>query len=182
MCNRALQFWESAQNGAAILFYIERARPDCEPASPSTLCGLGQVIDRNVAWCRTALRTTPRQDVSRARVVCNDRPVGSGKAGRVAPPQIFWQKNIKMDVKTSFFDIMSEVPKDLQDVSSGIGQFLKNPTYKNFVWNLMSKLARSTLTSPSWIRVKIFIQCVPGQIHIITTMPLRPLAQWGLIG
>jgi hypothetical protein len=30
-----------------------------------------------------------------------------------------------MDVKTSFFDIMSEVQKDLQDVSSGIGQFKK---------------------------------------------------------
>jgi hypothetical protein len=53
-----------------------------------------------------------------------------------------------MDAKTSFFDIMSEVQKDLQDVSAGIGQFLKNLTKENFVRNLMSKLARSTLTSP----------------------------------
>jgi deoxyribodipyrimidine photolyase len=53
-----------------------------------------------------------------------------------------------MDVKTSFFDVVSEVQKDSQDVSAGIGQFLKNLTYKNFVWNLMSKLARSILTSP----------------------------------
>jgi hypothetical protein len=30
-----------------------------------------------------------------------------------------------MDVKTSFFDAVSEVQKDLQDVSTGIGQFLK---------------------------------------------------------
>jgi hypothetical protein len=36
----------------------------------------------------------------------------------------------------SFIDIMSEVQKDLQDVSAGI---LKDPTYKNFVRNLKSK-------------------------------------------
>jgi hypothetical protein len=30
-----------------------------------------------------------------------------------------------MDVKTSFFDVVSEVQKDLQDVSAGIGQIKK---------------------------------------------------------
>jgi hypothetical protein len=30
-----------------------------------------------------------------------------------------------MDIKTSFFDVMSEVQKDLQDVSAGIGQLKK---------------------------------------------------------
>jgi hypothetical protein len=40
-----------------------------------------------------------------------------------------------MDIQTSFFDVMSEVQKDLQDVSAGKGQFLKNPTYKNFFRN-----------------------------------------------
>jgi hypothetical protein len=34
-----------------------------------------------------------------------------------------------MDVKTSFFDVMSEVQKDLQEVSAGRGQLKKNPTY-----------------------------------------------------
>jgi hypothetical protein len=34
-----------------------------------------------------------------------------------------------MDVKSSFFDVMSEVQKDSQDVSAGIGQLKKNPTY-----------------------------------------------------
>jgi hypothetical protein len=53
-----------------------------------------------------------------------------------------------MDVKTSFFEVMSEVQKDLEDVSEGIGQIKKNLIYKNFVWNLTSKLARSTLTLP----------------------------------
>jgi hypothetical protein len=33
-----------------------------------------------------------------------------------------------MDVKTSFFDVVSEVQKDSQDVSAGIGHFYKNPT------------------------------------------------------
>jgi hypothetical protein len=28
-------------------------------------------------------------------------------------------KNVKMDVKTSFFDVMSEVQKDSEDVSAG---------------------------------------------------------------
>jgi hypothetical protein len=30
-----------------------------------------------------------------------------------------------MDIKTSFFDVMSEVQKDPQDVSAGIGQLKK---------------------------------------------------------
>jgi hypothetical protein len=33
-----------------------------------------------------------------------------------------------MDVKTSVFDVMSEVQKDLQDISPGKGQFKTNPT------------------------------------------------------
>jgi hypothetical protein len=41
---------------------------------------------------------------------------------------------------------MSEVQKDLEDISAGIGQFFKNRIYKNFVRILTSKLARSTLT------------------------------------
>jgi hypothetical protein len=32
-----------------------------------------------------------------------------------------------MDVKTSFFDVMSEDQKDSQNVSAGIGQFKKKP-------------------------------------------------------
>jgi hypothetical protein len=69
MYNRALRFRESAQNGGAILLYLERVRPDWEPTSPCTLRSPGQEIDRNVAWRRTALRTTARRDFCRARVV-----------------------------------------------------------------------------------------------------------------
>jgi hypothetical protein len=53
-----------------------------------------------------------------------------------------------MNIKTSFFDVMSEVQKDFQDVPAGTGQIKNNTLYKNFAWNLMSKLARSTLASP----------------------------------
>ncbi len=53
-----------------------------------------------------------------------------------------------MDVKTSFFDVISEVQKDLEDVSAGIGLIKNNLIYKNFLRNLTSKLAMSTLTSP----------------------------------
>jgi hypothetical protein len=63
----------------------------------------------------------PWRDVSCARVVCNDSKTGrkqEGRKGRAVTD--FLTKNIKMDVKTSFFDIMSEVPKDSQDISSGI--------------------------------------------------------------
>jgi hypothetical protein len=50
MCNRALQFRESTQIGAAILLYLERARnwPDFEPASPCTLHSPGREIYKNV--------------------------------------------------------------------------------------------------------------------------------------
>jgi hypothetical protein len=34
-----------------------------------------------------------------------------------------------MDIKTSFFDIMSEVQKDLKDIFAGIGIFLSNPIH-----------------------------------------------------
>jgi hypothetical protein len=49
---------------------------------------------------------------------------------------------------------MSEVQKDPEDVSSGIGPKKKCEVLIKFSCNLRSKLARSTLTSPGSIRVK----------------------------
>jgi hypothetical protein len=40
-------------------------------------------------------------------------------------------KIVKMYINTSFFDILYEVQKDLQDVSAGIRIFY--PVHKNFV-------------------------------------------------
>jgi hypothetical protein len=42
-----------------------------------------------------------------------------------------------MDVKTSFFEVMSEGQKYLKDVSAGKGKFLEDPRHKKFVRNLM---------------------------------------------
>jgi hypothetical protein len=60
-----------------------------------------------------------------------------------------------MDVKTSFFEVMSEVQKYLEDVFAGIGQKIIYKVLNKFSCNLRSKLARSTLTSPGPIRVKV---------------------------
>jgi hypothetical protein len=49
---------------------------------------------------------------------------------------------------------VSEVQKDSDDVSVGLGKLLRNLIYMNFVQNFKSKFARSTLTSPGRIRVK----------------------------
>jgi hypothetical protein len=62
--------------------YLDRARHDWKPASPRTLRDPEREIDRNVAWRRTALRTTARQDFSRARVVCKNSKTGSKRGGR----------------------------------------------------------------------------------------------------
>jgi hypothetical protein len=48
---------------------------------------------------------------------------------------------------------MSEIQNDSEDVSAGIEFFFINLMHKNFVWNLTSNLVRSTLASPSKIRV-----------------------------
>ncbi len=49
---------------------------------------------------------------------------------------------------------MSEVQKDPENVSAGIGQKKKCEVLIKFSCNLRSKSARSTLTSPGSIRVK----------------------------
>ncbi len=62
-----------------------------------------------------------------------------------------------MSVKTSFFEVMSEVQKDSEDFSAGIGIFFKIKLLYKFSCNWRSRSARSTLTSPGPIRVKSYI-------------------------
>ncbi len=62
-----------------------------------------------------------------------------------------------MDIKTSFFEVMSEAQKDPEDVSTGIGKIYK--VLNKFSCNLRSKSARSTLTSPSPIRINPSRSC-----------------------
>ncbi len=54
------------------------------------------------------------------------KPDRSGGVRRSASRLNLWQKKKKIDVETSFFEVTTEVQKDLEDVSAGIGQFLKN--------------------------------------------------------
>ncbi len=56
-----------------------------------------------------------------------------------------------MDVKTSFFDVMSEV-KNIHKTFLRNRSILNNLIYMKFVQTMMSKLARSTLTLPGRIR------------------------------
>ncbi len=90
---------------------------------PRTLGGVRLETDLNVDWRRTALRTMAWRDFSQPRVVCihSKTKQKGGGVGNVSPQPDFWRKNIK----TSFFDIMLEVQKDLEDVSTGIGKFKK---------------------------------------------------------
>jgi hypothetical protein len=106
-------------------------------------------------WRHTSLRTTARRDFSRARVVRN-----SCKTGR--------KQGCRQSSDATEF-LMKKRQNGRQNVvfwchvrsSKRFGRrFCKNRSkkynliYKNIVRNLTSKLARSTLTSPGWIRVK----------------------------
>ncbi len=37
-------------------------------------------------------------------------------------------KKVKIDIKTSFFDVVSKFQKGLRDISTGIGNFVQNLT------------------------------------------------------
>ncbi len=84
-----------------------------------------------------------------------------------------------MDVKTLFFDVLSEFQKDSEDVSARIYIIFKNLAHKNFVRNLTSKLVRSTLTSPSTIRFKpSMVLATIQNCVIIPSIPLLMLRLW----
>jgi hypothetical protein len=98
--------------------------PDWGTATPRTLRSPRPETDWNVHWCRTSLRTTARRDFSRHQVVgIHSKTKRKGRDRQYFFAAQLLTKKVKMDVKTSFFDVMSEVQKDSQDVSAGIGQF-----------------------------------------------------------
>ncbi len=73
--------------------------------------------------------------------------------------RFFLHKIIKIYVKTSFFDVVYEDQKDLQDVSAGTGVFfIIYKAHDKFSRNLMSKSARSTLPLPGTIRVNSWLE------------------------
>jgi hypothetical protein len=95
------RFREHARIGAAPMVHLERARetgPTANPPPPA----LYAARDRKLIGMLTG---------------------GGGQEGGAAAGCL--TKIIKKSVKTSFFEVMSEVQKDSEDVSAGIGIFLK---------------------------------------------------------
>ncbi len=74
-----------------------------------------------------------------------EKPCEREGVGNVLPRPDFWQKNFKIDIKTSFFTSYQKFKKIWKIFLS----ILKNLIYKNFLQNLTS-----TLTSPGRIRFK----------------------------
>ncbi len=99
----------------------------------------------------TALWTTALWDFSGAWVVCN-----SSKTRRKQGLCCDWTSDKKMSKWTSKRHLIGHVKssKRFGILSAGIGKFKKNLIYAKLIWNLTSKLARSTLTLPGSIRVK----------------------------
>jgi hypothetical protein len=66
-----------------------------------------------------------RPDFSHAWVVCNGSKTGRKRESRQSSDatELLTKKWVKISVAMSFFDVMSEVQKDSQDVSTGLGQF-----------------------------------------------------------
>jgi hypothetical protein len=155
MCNRALRFWESAQNGVAILLYLERVRPDWEPASPVFYAALEGKLIGMLPDAAPHCESRPG-DFSRTRVVCNDSKTGQkreGLQGCAATEHL--TKKPQHGCKNIIFWRHVRNSKWFARRFCRNRSILKNLTYTNFVRNLTSKLGRSTLTSPGWIRVNM---------------------------
>jgi hypothetical protein len=98
----------------------EGCGPTANPPLPRTLHNPGPETELHNDWRHARLRTTTRRDSSRPRVVSNSSKikrkggVGRGHHGRTS------NENTS---KCHFFEVMSEVQKDSEDVSAGIGIF-----------------------------------------------------------
>jgi hypothetical protein len=122
---------------------------------PCTLCSPGPETDWNFDWHHTGLWTTARRDFSHPWVVCDSsKTEWGGGVDRVMLRPDFWWKYVKM----SFFDILSKVKKIQRHFCRNRYSFL-DLVLKNVVENLTSNLARSTLTSPSTVRVNSSAWC-----------------------
>jgi hypothetical protein len=153
---RGCPFWEHAQIDAAWTVHLERARDQaqlqiCHPLhSPQPGTGNRLVNDLRCAL----LRTTARPDFSRPRIVCNSiKTKRKREVGRVALWPDFCQKYFKKYIKTSFFRSCQKFKKIRKTFLQKYILFLKKWLGK-FSCYLISKLARSTLTSPGPIGVK----------------------------
>jgi hypothetical protein len=101
----------------------ERAGPIENPPPPAIYVALDQKLTGIFDWRRTELVTTAWQDFSHPQGIYNSSKTelkGGGSAGDAAAGIL--TKIHQNGIKTSFFEVMSEVQKDPEDISAGIGQ------------------------------------------------------------
>ncbi len=100
-----LRFQEFAQDVAAPSVHLERNIEGTQlntrhPRPPHALYGPAPETDWNADWRCAELQT-----------IWPVKPSGKGRAGGGAKRPDFWRYIIKMNVKTSFFDVVCEVKK-----------------------------------------------------------------------
>jgi hypothetical protein len=148
VCNRALQFWEFAQNSVAPSVHLDRAREWTQLRTRNhTLCmawfqKLIRILTGTAQDCGSQdIRTSLAFGWSEAAVNWAE-----GEVNRVAMRPDFWCLIVKMYFKMSFFDVFERFARC----------FCRIRYYKTFSHSLTSKSARSTLTSHGTIRVRIW--------------------------
>ncbi len=124
---RVCRFWELALIGAEPPVHLDWAEEAAwlQIRHPlPTLHSPGLETDQLNDWCHAGLWTRALPDFSHPRVVCNSSKIEwKGRVSRVVPWPDFWWKYVKKYAKTSFLEVMSDVQKDSEDVSAGIGIF-----------------------------------------------------------
>jgi hypothetical protein len=100
-----------------------REQAQLEPINLCTLRGPGPKTDWNSDWRLTGTRTTNWQHFFCPGVVCNNNKTkrkGGWQGGAAAGLLTTMCQN---GCQTSFFGVVSEVHKDSEDISAGIGIF-----------------------------------------------------------
>jgi hypothetical protein len=100
-------------------------------------------------------------------------PYRRGRGKQVRATTGFLMKILQNGYQNVIFDVTSEVHKDLEDVSAGTGNFLKNLIHKNFARNKMSNFARSIGT--------IIVKDASSLYTVLTTDRFVPLYSLVLI-
>jgi hypothetical protein len=133
VCHRALRVSEICPERCCASYTVrkrERAGPTENLPPPALYAARDRKLIRMLTGAALHCGPQPGGDFSPSRVVCiHSKTKWKGGGPQYGSTARLLTKKRQMDVKTSFFDVMSEVQKDLQEVSAGRGQFKKNPTY-----------------------------------------------------
>ncbi len=139
-CYRGRRFRELAQIGAVSAVLLERAREQARLRKrhpPGILRSPGPQTDWNSDWRCTGLQITAWQDFSHPQGVCNssktEQKGGGWQGGATVRLLAKLHPNVHQNI---IFEVMSEVQKDLEDISAEIGIFVKNKVLYKFSCNL----------------------------------------------